>query len=199
LRIFNIKAGNYFFTRMVYHIRLADNFYMWLDITNQDWAKAQKVIEWAEGLGEDDPSTLNDYLFNLRQSFKLAAVGARQIGIVVSAVVAYERAMAKEAKRRQFDKVGQSSQHFGAVKERPTLTLTVLSVFANDGAWGTTHIHKMLTEDGNMVTWFSSSDRLDVGAKYTGKATIKDHKEYKGTKETVVTRCKFTKVEEPAS
>lgn len=166
-----------------------------LEVTDADREKAKLIVEWSEALGEDDPSTLGDYLFNLRQSFKLAAVGARQIGIVASAVFAYERAMAKEAKRRQFDKAGQTSQHFGAVKDRPTLTLTVLSVFANDGVWGTTHIHKMLTEDGNMVTWFSSSDRLDVGSKYTGKATIKDHKEYKGTKETVVTRCKFTKVE----
>jgi len=170
-----------------------------LEISEADRAKAQKVIEWSEELGGDDPNDLGDYLFNLRQSFRLAAVGDRQMGIVASAVSTYERAMEKEIKRRQFAKLGENSDHMGQPKDRLDLTVTILSVFDHDGYYGVSHIHKMVTDEGNVVTWFASKERLDVGATYKGKATVKKHGEYKGTKETTVTRCKLAKVEALAS
>ncbi len=43
------------------------------------------------------------------------------------------------------------------------------------------------TDEGNIITWFTTAgEKLDKGEKYKISATIKDHKEYKGIKQTVV-------------
>ena len=43
---------------------------------------------------------------------------------------------------------------------------------------------------GNVFTWAASSHQdLEIGHVYTVLGTIKDHSEYKGTKQTVLSRC----------
>jgi len=53
-----------------------------------------------------------------------------------------------------------------------------------------TNIYVMEDKDGNGFKRFSSGPELDEGEFLTLKATVKDHGEYQGTKETVLTRVK---------
>jgi hypothetical protein len=47
-----------------------------------------------------------------------------------------------------------------------------------------------MTDDvGNRFTWFSSSSVLEINTKVILKGTIKEHKEFKGQKQTVLSRC----------
>lgn len=53
-------------------------------------------------------------------------------------------------------------------------------------------IYKFVT-NGNTLTWKTGKNLdLEEGATYSIKGTIKEHKEYKGDKQTVLTRCKIT-------
>lgn len=54
---------------------------------------------------------------------------------------------------------------------------------------GMTYMNRFQTKDGNIIVWWTSAS-YEVGQKLIMKGTVKDHKEYKGEKQTVVTRCK---------
>lgn len=69
--------------------------------------------------------------------------------------------------------------------------------YSFDSKYGVTTVYNFVTEDGNNLTWFSSTYQpYDIGEwikiKYT---TIKDHSEYKGVKSTVITRTKLINIE----
>lgn len=68
--------------------------------------------------------------------------------------------------------------------------------YSFDSKYGITTVYNFVTEDGNNLTWFSSTYQpYDIGEwvkiKYT---TIKDHSEYKGIKSTVITRTKLVNI-----
>lgn len=50
------------------------------------------------------------------------------------------------------------------------------------------HLYLMSDEDGNVYKW-STSCYYDEGDELKMRATIKDHSEYRGVKQTVLTRC----------
>lgn len=52
----------------------------------------------------------------------------------------------------------------------------------------TTYLNKIVDESGNILIWKSSS-LLDIKPGMKMKGTVKDHSEYQGEKQTVVTRC----------
>jgi hypothetical protein len=92
-----------------------------------------------------------------------------------------------------------ASEYVGEVKVRMELTLTVLGVFDSEGHYGHTDIVKMKDAEGNLFTWFASGwSGLTRGDVVTGKGTVKAHDTYKGTKQTVLTRCKFETINQEA-
>jgi hypothetical protein len=70
--------------------------------------------------------------------------------------------------------------------------VTFVSKSGFDGYYGYTNIYNFETKDGNKITWFSSTNqKVEVGGEYLLSGRIKDRKEYRGEKVTVVTRCKI--------
>ena len=59
-----------------------------------------------------------------------------------------------------------------------------------DSQYGLAHMHVMRDENENEYVWTTSSKSLTEGNTYTIKMKVKDHKEYKGTKQTIVYYCK---------
>lgn len=75
-----------------------------------------------------------------------------------------------------------------------------------NGRWGReqtrdVYLHKFKDEHGNIFTWKTSDPlgywdehgqwvHIDEGTQVTIKGTVKEHSEYKGIKQTVLTRCK---------
>ena len=52
-------------------------------------------------------------------------------------------------------------------------------------------IYKFKDSDGNVLVWNTSAYlELEEGKQYTLKGKVKEHSEYKGEKQTVLTRCK---------
>ena len=72
------------------------------------------------------------------------------------------------------------------------LTVTFISKREFDGYYGLTNILTFETEEGNVLTWYTSTNQnLEKGESYFISGKIKDRKEYKGVKTTILTRCKI--------
>lgn len=102
--------------------------------------------------------------------------------------------------------------YIGEIGKRLTVTVTFKKSFEytdyNFSFYGTTHyIHTFEDNDGNVIVWKSTNcvGTLDPeygvtrpitkGSVVELTGTVKDHSQYKGTEQTVVTRCKFKVVQ----
>ena len=63
----------------------------------------------------------------------------------------------------------------------------------------TAYIYKFTDDAGNTITWKTSKD-LEIPEGWTGqiRGTVKEHSEYRGDKQTVLTRCKIIEKEASA-
>lgn len=83
------------------------------------------------------------------------------------------------------------SVHMFTVGERVRgLTLKVIKLWEGPGYT----MHTMVDEDNNVFMWTTSSRSIDVDSRVTMDVTIKEHTEYKGVKQTVLTRPRIKEV-----
>jgi len=151
--------------------------------TDADYATAEKIIEWAAANTGD-----SDFDHNMRLLAKHRFADRRTLGIAVYLAEGYDRTQraAKEAREPRVE-----SQYVGTVGDRMILTLTVKSTRVMPPSdWGVSTLVMFRDEAGNSLKWFASGDRSDWndGDVVTVKATIKGHEEYKGAKQTMLTR-----------
>lgn len=78
----------------------------------------------------------------------------------------------------------------GSIKEKIEVTVTVKKTIVLTGDYGYSLMHIMEDEEGNAIIWTTTARELHEGEKVTLRGTVKDHKEYKGVKQTVLTRCR---------
>ena len=55
-------------------------------------------------------------------------------------------------------------------------------------------MYKMHDEDGNVMMW-TTGNSLDVEYSYTVTGTVRKHEEYRGVKQTWLTRCRVTQLD----
>ena len=109
------------------------------------------------------------------------------------------RKVAEEQAAREAEIARQKaiSKHVGQIGERITVNATYdhSAWFDFKLGWSTEtmYIHTFKDHDGNALIWKTSSTslpNLEEGALVQLTGTVKDHNEYKGEKQTVLTRCK---------
>ena len=154
--------------------------------SERDWSKAANCQAW---LSEQEPS--GDYMANLVAISQAGAVTDKSLGLAVSAIVAYDRAMEREVKRRERDSKKGFSDYVGEPKKRMQFDgMTVESVRYWEGTYGVTTFVKFRDAADNVVVWkASNSPDLEVGDVVNFKATVKAHTEYRGEKQTQVARA----------
>lgn len=81
------------------------------------------------------------------------------------------------------------SEYQGSVGDRVELELTITKRVVVEGAYGLSNIHIMMDADQNEYVWATSARALTEGETYKLRGTIKEHKLYKASKQTVLTRC----------
>ena len=81
------------------------------------------------------------------------------------------------------------SNFVGQVGERLTLTVTITKNIPLEGYYGLSHVHTMEDENGNVYVWITGSKDWEVGTVKTIKGSVKEHKIFRNTKQTVLTRC----------
>jgi hypothetical protein len=83
-----------------------------------------------------------------------------------------------------------SSEFIGEIGDRIELTLTVTKAITLESYYGTSIMHIMEDDAKNVFVWTTKAKNFPEGKVVTLRGTIKDHKEYKGIKQTILTRCK---------
>jgi hypothetical protein len=81
-----------------------------------------------------------------------------------------------------------TSTHIGTVGKREVFTLAVRNVMTFDGTYGTTFIHILHDAAGNLVVYKGTKRLAQKGETVTVKATVKDHGEREGVKQTILAR-----------
>ncbi len=89
------------------------------------------------------------------------------------------------------------SEYVGKVGERIELEGEIIftTTVGRDSQWGPRELVKIRDADGNVITTFTTAEwawSAKRGQLVSGKATVKEHSTYEGTKQTIVSRPKFT-------
>ncbi len=154
--------------------------------------QAERINAWLIGLDLTDNS-----LYDLERNCNSLALSgyakAKHFGYLAYMPVAYERYLerkAREEKRKAERLTETASEHVGAVGQRITFTAATAKLLTSwEGTYGTTYLYKFTDEQGNVFIWYASRG-IETHDGMTLKATVKDHNERDGVKQTVVTRCK---------
>lgn len=153
------------------------------DLTQAEYDKAAKIIEWAKSI---DGSS--QYEINLKLACSCEYVEYGNSGIVASAIAGYMRAKEEIANKEK-----PESQWIGEVKKRQSFgRVQVTRHYPCHSDYGVTHIYTFEDSAGNQLVWFSSNEVCQTGETVELTGTVKAHNEFRGTKQTVITRCKVT-------
>ncbi len=156
----------------------------------EDRTTAAAALAWAQALPGD-----TDYERNLLVLVQeVDFFHFRHDGLMASAVAGYLRSQ-EELKIREAKAKLCKNEHFGTIKKRALLELTVETVrsFATDSYFSPVrYLFRFRDKEGRLAIWWTgkSDDEAGLieGGKYVVLATVKDHGEYKGEKQTVLTR-----------
>jgi len=167
-------------------------------------AKAEAIINWLEHLLDEEPNTIGVE----RDCIPLVKSGyakIKHIGRLAYMPIAYDRYIERkerEAKRNaEAEAARNSSEYVGEIGKRMEFDIAEMRLLSSwDTQFGTTYLYKFTTTDGNVLIWFASStfgDWTKDGRRWIAfesvskiKATVKDHNERDGVKQTIITRCK---------
>jgi hypothetical protein len=160
----------------------------------EDKELARKAMEWSlDELRSKDPMRMSDYEHNLLVILEGGYVGNRMGGYAASIIPYYQRAMGNLVRRKLQAKQREQSKWLGEIKERlRDIPVTLERLNSFESQYGTVWIYKFRSDDGDAITWFASSGQgIAIGDRGLLTATVKKHEEYKGEKQTVVTRGKW--------
>lgn len=138
--------------------------------------------------------SIGDLEVNCFPLVKSGYAKTKHIGRLCYLPIAYDKYLEKKAKHEEREAQKSVSQYIGEVGKRITFCVKESKVIAS---WDvkvsyystrTTFLNKIVDESGNILIWKSSS-LLDIKPGMKMKGTVKEHSEYQGEKQTVVTRC----------
>lgn len=151
--------------------------------------RAERVMDWVKD--ELAQRARSDYEMNLVTLVAGDLMEQKHLGIVCSAVSAYQRATNQKVEYAKKLEELKSSQHIGEqgkrMRDLPVKVHQVRALEANQ--FGPRTMVKFLDTAGNLLTWFASGDRdLIPGTEALIDGTVKCFKEYRGVKETQLSR-----------
>ncbi|MFT4284590.1 MAG: hypothetical protein QM598_07140, partial [Protaetiibacter sp.] len=137
-----------------------------------------------------------DYVTNLKACLRAPYVDHRHMGIVVSAVAAYERMIGTRTRKDAEAQEKPPTRFAGTLGEKLTITGTVTRLRAIEGTFGYRPRPSMLivVDAGETVAKMFTSATwawdVEQGQTLTVTGVVKAHEDYQGTKQTVLTRPK---------
>ena len=157
--------------------KYGEPLYTAYEITEETRIKAKDIVKF---INEADDSN-NAYVHDLKLLLSLDYVDGDKLGLVVSSVGYYLREINKNiAKAKKI-----ASQYVGNIGEKITFTATPVCVYSDYNAYGVMYIYKF-NVDNNEIIWKTSKPLEN--SEVTIKATIKEHSDFRGNKQTVITR-----------
>jgi len=184
-----------------------------IDITENDKEIASKALLWCQSLPEYN---LNDYMYSIYLLSKEETIKPNKFGYVASIIPTYLRTIERqiEAEKKATQQKEESiSDYIGTPGEKIQVELIYMNSFSYEFQYSaystqTNFIHKFLDNNGNIFVWktaksikeivngknFYTKECIDIniGHNLKLKGSIKEHNEYKGEKQTILTRCKIS-------
>lgn len=149
-------------------------------------AKVDAILAWIEAvdLGEGWGQERAEMIRNARAYIAADVVTGRAAGLFCALPTIHTSYLREMDRRRQ----AAASRHVGRVGKRQEFLATVVAVRHYDGGrFGGGSITLLRDRDGNCLKWFN-----DIGPEGTTvrfKGTVKAHEEYRGERQTVLSRC----------
>ena len=117
----------------------------------------------------------------------------RHFGLLAYMPLAYERYLEWKAReeKREAERLAaaEASEHVGTVGQRITITAATAKLVTSwETMYGVTRLYKFTDDQGNVFVWRASKS-IEISDGMKIKGTVKDHSEYGGVKQTVITRC----------
>lgn len=157
--------------------------------TEQHQDRARRVVAWIKD--ELSAKARSDYEMNLVTLVAGDLCEIKHLGIVCSAVSAYQRAMNQQVEYAKKRESLKDSQYVGETGKRlRDVAVKIERVKALEaGNYGPRSLVTFIDDAGNLFTWFASGDRdYTPGALVKIDGTVKDHSEYQGVKQTQLSR-----------
>lgn len=166
---------------------------------NPESAEVKELVTAAmTWIGEQDAA--NDYMHNLKTACSLKFNPWNRIGMLVSLFPTFNRELEIQARKAEAEakakKEAQVSKHIGKVGERIQISVQSVKCLTSwENTFGyyptTTYLYKIVDAEGNVFTWKTSNTINEDHLPQTMVGTIKEHTEFRGVKQTVLTRCKM--------
>jgi hypothetical protein len=164
----------------------------------EQWRKDEKRIEpskadaehaatirlWAANLNAEG----DQFLGNLKVALAGDTCENRDFGLICAAYMAHDKAVGDPMTKAPV--AGVKNEYFGTVGKREVFeALTVTEFRHRETDYGTSTIIKYRDTEGRVAVWFASGS-IDpvVGEVVKVKATVKNHDEYKGLRQTILSR-----------
>ena len=155
------------------------------EVKPESLAKAEAIVSWVKAQDND----FSDYMANCRAICQCQSVEAKRFGYLCYLPVAYDKAMEREWERMRKVSAESASNYLGEVGKRLDISVKKMCIVTSwESTFGTTFIYKIVDTCGNVLTWKTSVMVPDEVK--TLKGTVKAHNEYRGIKQTELTRCK---------
>ena len=143
----------------------------------------KKACEWV--LAHEDNS---NYMHNLKVACANDYVSIATTGLLVSVFPTFDRELERQDRIRREAEAGASSEWVGEVGKRVSVKYSEIKLLTSwETMYGMTYVWKIVGDDGNIFTWKTGRG---VPEKGTITGTVKEHKEYRGVKQTELTRCR---------
>lgn len=160
---------------------------------NDDETKAaEDLADKIMQLGEDEARAA--LLDNVQVLLRCGYCKQSHFGYIAYAPMAFaryiERKRKEEAREAAKNSERAASHYVGEIGKRMSMEVSSFELMTSwDGDYGMTYLYKITDSQGNILIWFSSKYIEHPEEVRQIKATVKDHTDRDGVKQTVVTRC----------
>lgn len=177
-----VKSGEPHSTRD----RVHQDFLYEEEVKPGNLARAEAIVSWVKS--QDD---FSDYMANCKAICQCQSVESKRFGYLCYLPVAYEKAMERERQKMKKLSAESCSQYLGEIGKRLDVVVKEINIVTSwESVYGTTFIYKIVDNVGNILTWKTSVMVPDEVKSLKG--TVKAHSEYRGIKQTELTRCKVS-------
>ena len=160
---------------------------------------AENALAYIRNLDVTDLDRDGNYFHNLKAIALQTYVSTKNIGVLVSLIPTYMRHLKDiEYKKKLEDahRLDEQSEHVGEIGQKISVNvLSVIKVSEWSNMYGCTYLYKINGSDGNVYMWYSSRWFGDSPEWASLTGTIKDHQEYRGVKQTILTRCRVIRAQ----
>ena len=131
------------------------------------------------------------YVTNLKSLINNKYVTNRNFGILVSSFGFYAAELRKK-QREAADQLTANSDWLLSIGDKIKFVAKPTQIYSMETQWGYSYIYRFVL-DGNEIIW-KTSTWLDDNIEYEVSGTVKAHNEYRGKKQTELTRCRVKEI-----